>query len=149
MGGGCITVLLGFFFYSFFLLSSFWSLMSSVRTHIKCIKDEKVYLPFKSQAIVILWGFAATLKRIMAIVAVFIPSLGLFDLLRHWQAEQIPFAVRRQKAVDGTLMDNDMLMLNLNITSEDVKWDQLDRTDWTNPLVPERPKERLHLINLP
>ena len=111
--------------------------MSSVRTHIKCIKDEKVYLPFKSQAIVILWGFAATLKRIMAIVAVFIPCLGLFDLLSHWQAEQIPFAVRRQKAQDGTMKDNDRLELcNLN---EVVYWNEVDRTDWTEPHTPVFP----------
>ena len=108
-----------------------------MRTHIKCIKDEKVYLPFKSQAIVILWGFAATLKRIMAIVAVFIPCLGLFDLLSHWQAEQIPFAVRRQKAQDGTMKDNDRLELyNLN---EVVYWNEVDRTDWTEPHTPVFP----------
>ena len=69
-------------------------------------------------------------------------------MLHHWQAEQIPFAIRKQKAEDGTLMDSDRLELNSNIAFEDVKWDEIDRTDWTNPLVPERPKERLHLIHL-
>ena len=53
-------------------------------------------------------------------------------MLHHWQAEQIPFAIRKQKAEDGTLMDSDRLELNSNINFEDVKWDEIDMTDWTN-----------------
>ena len=61
-------------------------------------------------------------------------------MLHHWQAEQIPFAIRKQKAEDGTLMDSDRLELNSNINFEDVKWDEIDRTDWTNPQMAEPPK---------
>ena len=57
-------------------LSSGWSVISSVLSHRKSIKDEKVYLSTKSQVCVCLWGLAGTLKRLISIVGVFLPGLG-------------------------------------------------------------------------
>ena len=98
-----------------------------------------------SQAFVILWGLFASAKRVIAIVAVFIPSLGLFSILHHWQAEQIPFWMRKVKAkgtdVDGNVYSkigyNDTL--ELNGLTETVYWRDLDRTDWSDPENPVFP----------
>ena len=115
------------------------SFKTCVLLHRKQIKTDKEFLPMTSQAFVILWGLFASAKRVIAIVAVFIPSLGLFNILHHWQAEQIPFWIRRSKAegnLDG-LSDNDTL--ELNGLNETVYWRDLDRTDWSDPENPAFP----------
>merc|ERR1712155_308046 len=99
--------------------------------HRKQIKTDKEFLPITSQVFVILWGLFASAKRIIAIVAVFIPSLGLFNILHHWQAEQIPFWMRRSKAKgtdDFTSFENIGYndTLELNGLNETVYWRDLD-----------------------
>ena len=112
------------------------SYKTSVMLHRKHIKTDKEFLPITSQVWVLLWGFFASAKRVMAIVAVFIPSLGLFNVLHHWQAEQIPFWMRRSKAKGYSygLGHNDTL--ELNGLTETVYWRDLDRTNWTDPQHP-------------
>ena len=110
-----------------------WSFKSCVILHHRQTKSAKVYLPITSQVFVFLCGLFASSARVIAIVSVFIPSLGLFNILHHWQAEQIPFWTRKAKAEGsfGGLDFNDVLELHgLNRT---VYWKELDRTDWSNP----------------
>merc|ERR1711994_270261 len=64
-------------------ISTFWSFKTCFMLHRKQIKTDKEYLPITSQVFVILWGLFASAKRVIAIVAVFIPSLGLFNILHH------------------------------------------------------------------
>ena len=40
-----------------------------------------------------LWGLVASVRRVLGIVIIFSPCLGLLDLLWHWHAEQFPFQV--------------------------------------------------------
>ena len=63
------------------------------------------------QMVVLLWAVLATLRRMLALVLFFVPSLGLLDLLHHWQAEQRPFWVRRDAAARGELAPGDTLQL--------------------------------------
>ena len=130
---------------SLLVISTIWSFTTCVLLHRKQIKTDKEYLPKTSEVFVLLWGLFASAKRVMAIIAVFIPSLGLFSVLQHWQAEQMPYWIRMIGAhgtdvfgnVYNKIAYNDTLELNgLNKT---VYWRTLDRTDWSDPSRPVFP----------
>ena len=67
----------------------------------------------------------------MAFVAWFLPSLGLFSLLNHWKAEQIPFSVRLEAAEDNIMTSGDIIYLN-NM-KRNVLWNNVDRYNYTSP----------------
>ena len=69
------------------------TLKSCFTLHLKTIKTEKHYVPFMSSLFILLWGLFSSLRRIVSIVCFFIPSLGLFSVLYHYKAEQIPFFI--------------------------------------------------------
>ena len=73
----------------------------------------------------------ANAKRILSLFAFFIPSLGLFDILYHWHAEQFPFQLRAYGFIKGP---NDTLEL-YNMT-EEVLWSDIDRWDYDNSIPP-------------
>ena len=67
------------------------TLKSCITLHLKTVKTEKQFVPFTSTFFILLWGLFSTLRRIISMVCFFIPSLGLFSILYHYKAEQIPF----------------------------------------------------------
>ena len=67
-------------------------------------------------------------------VAFFIPSLGLFDILYHWKAEQMTFVLRKSELRKGP---EDILEL-YNMT-ENVLWSDIDRWNYTDPFRPMPP----------
>ena len=78
-----------------------------------------------SKIIIFAWGIFAILRRILSIILMFIPSLGLFDLLHHWKYEQIPFKVRLEYAKNFPINPNDKIILyGLN---ETVFWLELGK----------------------
>ena len=106
-------------------LSVVWSLKSCIMLHMKTIKTAKGFFPFKTTFFVLLWGSVATLRRILSVVAFFIPSFGLFSILSHWQAEKIPFKMRLDYARKFGVSPEDKIGLyGLN---ETVYWSELDR----------------------
>ena len=72
------------------------TLKSCFTLHLKAIKTEKHYLPFFSSVFILLLGLFASLRRILAIVCWFIPSLGLFSTLYHYKVELTPFKIWRK-----------------------------------------------------
>ncbi len=70
-------------------LSVSWSLRTCMALHLKSIAAEKGFIKIT----VFLWGGFATLRRVLTIVAYFIPSLGLFSILYHWRAEKTPYRI--------------------------------------------------------
>ena len=72
------------------------TLKSCFTLHLKAIKTEKHYLPFFSSVFILLLGLFASLRRILAIVCWFTPSLGLFSTLYHYKVEQTPFKIWRK-----------------------------------------------------
>ena len=62
-----------------------------------CLALDKPIFPLTTKVIALLWTVFAVLKRIMIIIVYFIPVFGLFNLLHHWQFEQIQFAVRSKE----------------------------------------------------
>ena len=103
--------------------SIIWSLKILILLHMKTISTEKGFLPFTSKFSIFLWGTVATSKRISSMVAFFIPSLGLFNILYHWKAELIPF--KRRKMLRKEVSD----FLALNKITENVQWSDIN-TRW-------------------
>ena len=64
----------------------------------------------------------------MAIIVFFLPSLGLFNILNHWKAEQIPFSVRLEAVEDNNMTSGDIIQLNGMTRS--VPWKTIDRWEY-------------------
>ena len=75
-------------------LSIALSMRSCVNLHQKTIQVHKGFFPLASEIAVWLWGLFGALRRILSMVTFFVPYLGLFNILNHWRAEQIPFWIR-------------------------------------------------------
>ena len=104
-------------------ISICWSLKSFIIYHLRAVKVDKQFFPTRCLLVLLAWTTVAACKRVMVLVAFFAPSFGLFSLLHHWRAEQIPFAVRQTRPV----IPSDVLHL-YNTTP--VLWSDLDRWDW-------------------
>ena len=122
---------------AFFVLSTSWSLLSCVRMHTTLISLEKGFCKFSSQFFIFLWGTFAILRRVLSLVAFFIPSLGLFSLLYHFEWDQVPFKARLDYALIHSISPNNQIKLfGLN---ETIYWSGLDRWDYTDPHNPTAP----------
>ena len=102
------------------------TLKSCFTLHLKAIKTEKHYVPFMSSLFILLWGLFSSLRRIVSIVCFFIPSLGLFSVLYHYKAEQIPFFIWNRY----NRTQNDKIVLYG--LEETVLWGELDRWVYSN-----------------
>ena len=71
-----------------FLFSFIWSLVSCIRSHIAALSARRTRFPFASQVVVALYALMSITTRLLVIIIYFTPSLGLFNVLRHWQGEQ-------------------------------------------------------------
>ena len=78
-------------------LSIALSMRSCVNLHQKTIQVHKGFFPLASEITVWIWGLFGALRRILSLVTFFITFLGLFNILNHWRAEQIPFLIRQVK----------------------------------------------------
>ena len=113
------------------LLSSvFLSLKTCIESQATEIITEKPFLPLSSKVMIYIWGFFATVRRIMGLVAFFIPSFGLFNILYHWEAEQTPYQARLTYASQKTYLPNDQIYL-YNMT-ETIYWSEIDRWDYSS-----------------
>ena len=121
-------------------LSIAWNLKTSALLHRKIIKNDKELLGFTSSFFVVLWGFIATLRRVLAMVCFFIPSLGLVNLLNHWLAEQYPFSIRSKF---NLIHPRDEFYL-YNLTGNWF-WKDLDRWNYyASPKEPSPPSYALY-----
>ena len=103
------------------------TLKSCFTLHLKTIKAEKHFVPFFSTIFILLWGLFSSVRKILSMICFFIPSLGLFSILHHFQAEQIPFKIWKKY---NRTQDDRIVLFGLK---ETVIWGELDRWDYTNP----------------
>ena len=108
-------------------LSIFWSLKTAGTEIIKFISLEKKHFPFFSKSIALLYGLFSASTKVLVNVVFFVPSLGLFNILNHWQAEQIPFAVRSSSFQMSFREFNGGMVHLFNATP--FPWNSIDR--WT------------------
>ena len=122
------------------VLSISWSLVSCIKRHLSFIRMEKGFFPTKAKVVVLFWLVFATFRRIFSCVAFFIPSLGLFNILHHWQAERLPYKIRLDYSANISSEDR----IGLRGMTEAVRWSQLDRWDYSNPDKPLEPSYSLY-----
>ena len=122
---------------SFFILSTSWSVLSCVRMHTKFLSLEKGFCKFSSKFFIFVWGTFASLRRFLSLVALFMPSMGLFSMLHHWEWDKIPFKVRHNYALTHSISPTDQIKIfGLN---ETLFWSDLDRWDYSDPNNPTAP----------
>ena len=117
-------------------ISSFsilWSLKTCFMLHRKILKTQKIFFRFRSSFAAILWGLFASLRRLQSIIGFFTPSLGLFNTLYHWLAEQYTFTMRSNYHPHP----NDQIQL-FNMTRK-IFWKEFDRTTYEFPNEPAPP----------
>ena len=68
-----------------------WSLLSSIKSQTNITILDKGFCPTTSKLVVLAWASFATLRRILSLVTMFIPAMGLCSLLYHLKWEQVPF----------------------------------------------------------
>ena len=121
------------------ILLTIWSFKTCVLLQKSAIKTEKVFFPFTSQLVILFWSTVSVGRRIMAIVVFFLPSLGLFSILNHWKAEQLPFNIRMLAFIYKFMTTSDIIALNS--MTRNVSWTSIDRlsynyTDYSKPQPP-------------
>ena len=122
------------------ILSSAWSLKTSVMMHLNSVKTQKGFFGIKASLAVFMWGLMGALRRILSMVCFFVPSLGLYNLLNHWLAELYTFSIRTQF---NLIHKTDQVHL-FNLT-ETIRWSELDRWNYyEDPTEPTPPSYTLY-----
>ena len=105
-------------------VSSAWSLISCSTSNLKALTSQREYFPLKSKLVAAIYTLFACSTRVLVFVMYFTPPLGLFNLLRHLQAEQTRWddnIVKHFVNEDGTIQFGN---------SSNIPWNEIDR--WTN-----------------
>ena len=108
-------------------ISVLWSLKTAILLHVKILSMEKGFFGFKAKGAACLWGLVASVRRVLGIVAFFIPCLGLMNLLWHWHAEQFPFSARKAQVMRLGVTPSPDERIELYRMKEEVLWADLDR----------------------
>ena len=109
------------------VVSVLWSLKTAILLHVKILSMEKGFFGFKAKIAAFLWGLVATVRRVLGIVAFFIPCLGLMNLLWHWHGEQYPFSARKAQVMRLGVTPSPDERIELYRMREEVLWANLDR----------------------
>ena len=84
-------------------LSILWSLKTCITLHLKAADIEKTHLRIWSKIGLVLISLFCSCARLLAIVCFFTPFLGLFNILNHFKAEQIPFSQSIRDDMNGNI----------------------------------------------
>ena len=98
------------------------SLNSAIVRHIKAMVAEKGFLRFKPKLIIFIWTLCAAIRRILAFIVFFTPSLGLYNILNHWKAEIHPFKFRINAAKRLNMTPSLNAKIELFNMTETVYW---------------------------
>ena len=121
-----------------FSLSIAWSLKTCILLHRKSMKTQKIFFRMTSSLIAIMWALVSTLRRLLSIIGFFTPSLGLFNILYHWLAEQYLFTMRNKY---HPLPVDQIQLFNM---SQVIHWKEYDRATYEFPEDPAPPSYALY-----
>ena len=99
-----------------------WSLISCVLAHVKGLSARRIHFPFMSKVMAMCYSMFAVTIRVLSFVMYFGPAFGLFSILQHFKAEQMPWHpdLKRNFVVNGSIQFGNSTVLN---------WNDIDR--WT------------------
>ena len=118
--------------------------VSSIKIHTKLTILEKGFCPISSKLVVLAWATFSTLRRVLSLVALFLPSMGLFSLLHHFKWDKIPVQTRQEYSKRFNISPDDKIRLyGLN---ETIYWSDLDRWDYKDPQHPTPPTYSAYTI---
>ena len=109
-----------------------WSILSTIKSQTNLTILDKGFCPTTSKLVVLAWASFATLRRILSLVTMFIPAMGLCSLLHHWKWEQVPYRFG-QRIIPGDKIS----LFGLN---ETILWSQLYRWNHTAGEIPTPPE---------
>ena len=124
------------------VISIILSLKTSILLHVKILSMEKGFFGFKAKTAAFLWGLVSSVRRVLGIVAFFIPCLGLLNLLWHWHGEQFPFQVRLDYAKRINITRDEKI--ELFSMTEEVLWSDYDHWSYEDPQDPRAPHYSLY-----
>ena len=113
------------------ILSILWSIKTCVTLHLKAADIEKTHLRVWSKIGLVLISLFCSCAKLLSIVSFFTPFIGLFNLLNHYKAEQIPFTPSKERTLKPT---DEILFGNRNFT-----WGEIDRWTFENGTDPGTP----------
>ena len=107
---------------SFFLLSgsNILSAKSFTSSHCKVLNIGREHFPLTSRLAATFYSLCGLITRVVAMIMYFAVPLGLFSLLRHWQAEQVPWS---HSILDFVTPEGLMIMGD----NEPFVWSDVDR----------------------
>ena len=73
------------------IASNVQSAISFTVSHIKVINVCREHFPMMSRLVASTYSLCGLVTRVVAMIVYFTVPLGLFSILRHWQAEQVPW----------------------------------------------------------
>ena len=106
------------------ILSSVMSFLSCCTSNLKALISQREYFPLKSKAVAGLYTLFACCVRVLVFIMYFAPTLGLFNLLRHLQAEQTQWD---PNIIKHFVRKNNTIQFG---NSTFIPWKNIDR--WTN-----------------
>ena len=127
---------------TFIVISVILSLKTSILHHVKILSMKKDFFGFKAKTAAFLWGLVSSVRRVLGIVAFFIPCLGLLNLLWHWHGEQFPFQVRLDYAQRFNITGDEKI--ELFSMREEVLWSDYDHWSYEDPQDPKAPPYSLY-----
>ena len=74
------------------VLSILWSLFRSIKTHTNLTILEKGFCPTTSKLVILAWTTFSSLRRVLSLLALFIPSMSLFSILHHQRWDQVQYS---------------------------------------------------------
>ena len=98
------------------------SVMSCISSHLKGLTASREHFPAKSQIVASIFSLVGIMLRVMVVVMYFAVPLGLFNLHRHLQGEQIPYHID----VLDLVGDNGHGPISLG-DNPPFEWDDVDR----------------------
>ena len=119
-------------------LGVLWGVTSTVRSYqygIQCVKD---HFPIISMIMVGIYAITTIIIKIGVIILFFTPSLGLFNLLRHYQGELYPYSIVMEQKIN--VFEDKMYYSN----AEPIYWSNITRFDYSDFDHPKSPDISLY-----
>ena len=115
---------------AFLILSTLWSCITCVRVSVASISLKREYFPSTAKILAHVFVFCSLMRRVLCIVMYFSVPLGLFDLLRHAQSEQVLW----DPAIEKHFVDKDGFIQFEDVAK--VPWKMLNRWNISRNMPP-------------